>query len=201
MIRIHLYFRTCCMCYGQKHSSVEWDLIFHFRSMSLTCLSSSWGLTDRTLRKSLVWNVFRWLQKVMAIRKSLFISIGAFVDSPSSPDVIFSVWSSLACFCVSSCGTWGPYMYVFHRACSIVLLLIFLLIECVYAWVHQSWFQVSSVFLFSVFPVMIYFALGICLLLVYAYYRQTINRNHSACLINTYGESSVMTVWTTEVHL
>ena len=39
------------------------------------------------------------------------------------------------------------------------------------------------------------------LLLVYAYYRQTINRNHSACLINTYGESSVMTVWTTEVHL
>jgi len=54
--------------------------------------------------------------------------------------------------------------------------------QCVYAWVHQSWFQVSSVFLFSVFPAMIYFGL------VYAYYRQTINRNHSACLINTYGD-------------
>lgn len=56
------------------------------------------------------------------------------------------------------------------------------LIECVYAWVHQSWFHVSSVFLFSVFPALIYLGL------VYAYYRQTINRNHSACLINTYGD-------------
>jgi len=54
--------------------------------------------------------------------------------------------------------------------------------QCVYAWVHQSWFQVSSVFLFSVFPAMIYFGL------VYAYYRQTVNHNHSACLINTYGD-------------
>jgi hypothetical protein len=54
--------------------------------------------------------------------------------------------------------------------------------QCVYAWVHQSWFHVSSVFLFSVFPALIYFGL------VYAYYQQTINRNHSACLINTYGD-------------
>jgi hypothetical protein len=52
--------------------------------------------------------------------------------------------------------------------------------QCVYAWVYQSWFQVTSVFLFSVFPAVIYYVL------VYAYYRQTINRNHSACLINTY---------------
>ena len=57
-----------------------------------------------------------------------------------------------------------------------------LLIECVYAWVHHSWFHVSSVFLFSVFPALIYLGL------VYAYYRQTINRTHSACLINTYGD-------------
>lgn len=56
------------------------------------------------------------------------------------------------------------------------------LIECVYAWVHQSWFQVASVFLFSVLPALIYY------ILVYAYYRQTIDRNHSACLINTYGD-------------
>ena len=62
------------------------------------------------------------------------------------------------------------------------LLLSLLLIECVYAWVHQSWYQVSSVFLFSVFPALIYFGL------VYAYYQQTVNRNHSACLINTYGD-------------
>jgi len=53
--------------------------------------------------------------------------------------------------------------------------------QCVYAWVHQSWFQVSSVFVFSVIPAVIYFVL------VYAYYRQTINPHHSACLINTYG--------------
>jgi len=54
--------------------------------------------------------------------------------------------------------------------------------QCVYAWVNQSWFQVSSVFLFSVFPAVIYYVL------VYAYYRQTINRNHPACLIDTYGD-------------
>jgi len=54
--------------------------------------------------------------------------------------------------------------------------------HCVYAWVHQSWYQVSSVFLFSVFPALIYFGL------VYAYYQQTVNRNHSACLINTFGD-------------
>jgi len=54
--------------------------------------------------------------------------------------------------------------------------------QCVHAWVDQSWYQVLSVFLFSVFPAMIYFCL------VYAYYQQTIKRNHSACLINTYGD-------------
>ncbi|KAF8801211.1 hypothetical protein BYT27DRAFT_7198534 [Phlegmacium glaucopus] len=50
--------------------------------------------------------------------------------------------------------------------------------QCVYAWVHQSWSQVSSVFLFSVFPAVISYAL------VYAYYQQATNPNHSACLIN-----------------
>jgi len=53
--------------------------------------------------------------------------------------------------------------------------------QCVYAWVHQSWYQVASVFLFFVIPAVIYY------ILVYAYYRQIINPNHSACLINTYG--------------
>ena len=56
----------------------------------------------------------------------------------------------------------------------------FLPTGCVYAWVNQSWYQVSSVFLFSVIPAVIYYVL------VYAYYRQTINSNHSACLINVY---------------
>ena len=73
-----------------------------------------------------------------------------------------------------------------HQSYSTVLLLILILlkkkIECVYAWVHQSWYQVSSVFLFSVFPALIYFGL------VYAYYQQTVNRNHAACLINTFGD-------------
>jgi len=50
--------------------------------------------------------------------------------------------------------------------------------ECVYAWVHQSWSQVLSVFIFSVLPAVIYYVL------VYAYYQQTVNPNHSACLIN-----------------
>jgi hypothetical protein len=54
--------------------------------------------------------------------------------------------------------------------------------QCLYAWVNQSWFQVSSVFLFSVLPAVIYYVL------VYAYYRQTINRNHPACLIDPYGD-------------
>jgi hypothetical protein len=53
--------------------------------------------------------------------------------------------------------------------------------QCIYAWVHQSWNQVASVFLFSVIPAVIYYVL------VYAYYRQTISLGHSACLINTYG--------------
>lgn len=71
---------------------------------------------------------------------------------------------------------------IFFSSNYTVFLLIFSLIECVYAWVHQSWYQVSSVFLFSVFPALIYFGL------VYAYYQQTVNRNHSACLINTFGD-------------
>ena len=86
-----------------------------------------------------------------------------------------------------------PYMtptivsfFFSHQSYSTVLLLILILlkkkIECVYAWVHQSWYQVSSVFLFSVFPALIYFGL------VYAYYQQTVNRNHAACLINTFGD-------------
>jgi len=54
--------------------------------------------------------------------------------------------------------------------------------QCVYAWVNQSWYQVLSVFLFCVFPALIYLGL------VYAYYQQTVSRNHSACLINTYGD-------------
>jgi len=53
--------------------------------------------------------------------------------------------------------------------------------QCVYAWVHQSWNQVASVFLFSVIPAVIYYVL------VYAYYRQTANPDHSACLLNNYG--------------
>ena len=47
---------------------------------------------------------------------------------------------------------------------------------------HQSWYQVASVFVFSVIPAVIYY------IFIYAYYRQTITPNHPACLINTYGD-------------
>ena len=67
------------MCYGQKHSSVEWDLIFHFRSMSSTCLSSSWGLTDPQEELSL--ECVSLAAEGHGYQKSLFISIGAFGDA------------------------------------------------------------------------------------------------------------------------
>lgn len=50
------------------------------------------------------------------------------------------------------------------------------LVECVYAWVHQSWAQVLAVFLFSFLPSVLYY------IMVYAYYRQTTTPNHSANL-------------------
>ncbi|KAF8153314.1 hypothetical protein B0H34DRAFT_100521 [Crassisporium funariophilum] len=50
--------------------------------------------------------------------------------------------------------------------------------QCIYAWVHQSWSQVAAVFLFSLIPSVIYY------LMVYTYYRQTINPKHSANLLD-----------------
>ena len=117
-------------------------------------------------------------------QKSLFVSMGAFVWLP----ILFwrDIFSEIVLGPFLCFLSWymRPANVCFSSSCSTILLFISFvtLIECVYAWVHQSWFQVSSVFLFSVFPAMIYFGL------VYAYYRQTINRNHSACLINTYGD-------------
>jgi len=48
--------------------------------------------------------------------------------------------------------------------------------HCTYAWVHQSWSQVASVFLFFLLPSVIY------ALLVYTYYRQTVDPKHTANL-------------------
>ena len=101
---------------------------------------------------------------------------------PSSPNITFFSMIVLGlCPC-------SPYPYMtptivcfFSRRATLIDLLT-KNIECVYAWVHQSWYQVSSVFLFSVFPALIYFGL------VYAYYQQTVNRNHAACLFNTFGD-------------
>jgi hypothetical protein len=55
--------------------------------------------------------------------------------------------------------------------------------QCVYAWIHQSWSQVACVFLFSVIPAVIYY------IMVYVYYRQTVDPNHHANLIRN-GHSS-----------
>jgi hypothetical protein len=48
--------------------------------------------------------------------------------------------------------------------------------QCVYAWVHQSWSQVASVFIFAFIPSVLYY------LMVYTYYRQTTDPKHSANL-------------------
>lgn len=51
--------------------------------------------------------------------------------------------------------------------------------DCTYAWVHQSWTQIASVFLFSLIPSVIYY------LVVYTYYRQTTDPHHPANLQHT----------------
>ncbi|PPQ68100.1 hypothetical protein CVT25_014263 [Psilocybe cyanescens] len=48
--------------------------------------------------------------------------------------------------------------------------------QCVYAWVNHSWSQIASVFLFSLIPAVIYY------IMVYTYYRQTIDPKHHANL-------------------
>jgi len=48
--------------------------------------------------------------------------------------------------------------------------------QCAYAWVHQSWSQIASVFLFSLIPAIIYYVM------VYTYYRQTVDPKHHANL-------------------
>lgn len=147
----------------------------------VTCLSSSWEI-DGYIGRTCVGMRFsghRWSwvsEIVICIKHGCLCRLSVLLWRN------ISAWSFLAYPCASSYVTWRPQTYVFSSSCSTVLLLISSLIECVRAWLHQSWFQVSSVFLFSVFPALIYYVL------VYAYYRQTINRNHSACLVNTYGD-------------
>jgi len=111
-----------------------------------------------------VWECVSLATDGRGYQKSLFVlGMGAFVGSPSSPGVTFQHDRS-----------WPVSV--------LPLMLNDAHQQCVRAWVHQSWLQVSSVFLFSVFPALIYYVL------VFAYYQQTINRNHSACLINTYDD-------------
>ena len=144
------------------------------------CLSSSWEI-DGHIGRACVGMRFAghrwsWLSEIVIRIRHGFLRWLPIHD--------ISAWSFLACLCASSHVTWRPPTYVFSSSRSAVLVLIFFFadVECVHAWLQQSWFQVSSVFLFSVFPALIYYVL------VYAYYRQTVNRNHSACLINTYGD-------------
>jgi len=59
--------------------------------------------------------------------------------------------------------------------------------QCVYAWVHQSWSQVACVFLFSVIPAAIYYVM------VYTYYRQTIDPKHHANLVRNDSSSNLFT--------
>ncbi|PPQ67846.1 hypothetical protein CVT24_003151 [Panaeolus cyanescens] len=49
--------------------------------------------------------------------------------------------------------------------------------HCVYSWVYQSWSEIASVFLFALIPAVISY------IMVYIYYRQTINPKHPASLI------------------
>ncbi|KAF4613171.1 hypothetical protein D9613_010896 [Agrocybe pediades] len=50
--------------------------------------------------------------------------------------------------------------------------------HCLSAWVHHSWSEVASVFLFSLAPAVIYY------ILVHTYQRQTIDPNHHANLLH-----------------
>ncbi|PPQ76593.1 hypothetical protein CVT26_012783 [Gymnopilus dilepis] len=56
--------------------------------------------------------------------------------------------------------------------------------QCIYSWITQSWFQVASVFLFSFIPAVIYY------IMVYTYYRQTIDPNHHANLVRNDSSSN-----------
>jgi len=57
--------------------------------------------------------------------------------------------------------------------------------ECVYAWVQHSWTEVASVFIFSLIPSVIYY------ILVYTYYRQTIDPSHHANLLDNRSRTSM----------
>jgi len=48
--------------------------------------------------------------------------------------------------------------------------------QCVYAWIHQSWSEVASVFIFAFIPSVLYY------IMVYTYYQQTTDPKHSANL-------------------
>jgi len=50
--------------------------------------------------------------------------------------------------------------------------------QCVAAWTHESWSKVICVFIFGFMPSLIHY------LLVYTYYRQTTDANHSAYMIH-----------------
>lgn len=56
--------------------------------------------------------------------------------------------------------------------------------HCAFAWIHQSWTQVASVFIFALIPAVIYY------LLVYTYYCQTTDANHPANLQHNAPSSS-----------
>lgn len=56
--------------------------------------------------------------------------------------------------------------------------------HCTFAWIHQSWTQVASVFIFALIPAVIYY------LLVYTYYCQTTDANHPANLQHNAPSSS-----------
>jgi hypothetical protein len=59
--------------------------------------------------------------------------------------------------------------------------------QCVYAWVHHSWNHIAAVFIFNVIPSIIYYVL------VYAYYRQTIDPSHHANLIDNRPHTAAVT--------
>jgi hypothetical protein len=59
--------------------------------------------------------------------------------------------------------------------------------QCVYAWIHQSWSQVACVFLFAVVPAVIYYVM------VYTYYRQTVDPKHHANLVRNNSTSNLFT--------
>ena len=108
---------TSCLRFGHRRWSLEWDFIFHIRSMSLfnsnIFLGDWWSFLGRAC-VGMRFAGFGWSgASEIVIRKHFFFPLRWLPPHPSSDMIFFSAWSSLACVRVSAHGTWRSQTYVF----------------------------------------------------------------------------------------